>query len=322
MGMSWWEATIAIIAGTIISNILLVLNSLPGAYYHVGFSVVNRSVWGMWGSQFVIWNSIFLSIIWCTFIPSPDSYFLLRKYTDIVVTGGFQAWIGGECVYICLKAIWPSIEERIPNHMTQSTGVTTAQFLGYVIFMVISMPFIYIRAHKLQTLFYVSATIVMMFLVILLIWSMATMGPQGSGETITMSDGHTSDWTIAFGVSSTVGAISANLLNQNDYARFARKPRDAIQGQAIVFSPYSIFCCVGGILVTAATERRYGQAYWNLPDLFGAMIESGGPRSRCAAFFGGFALIISQIGITVPGAALSGGKPHFLVSLKVSVSYY
>ena len=184
------------------------------------------------------------------------------------------------------------------------------------------MPFIYIRAHKLQTLFYVSATIVMMFLVILLIWSMATMGPQGFGETITMSDGHTSGWTIAFGVSSTVGAISANLLNQNDYARFARKPRDAIQGQAIVFSPYSIFCCVGGILVTAATERRYGQAYWNLPDLFGAMIESGGPRSRCAAFFGGFALIISQIGITVPGAALSGGKPHFLVSLKVSVSYY
>ena len=51
LGMSWWEATIAIIAGTIISNILLVLNSLPGAYYHVGFSVVNRSVWGMWGAS-------------------------------------------------------------------------------------------------------------------------------------------------------------------------------------------------------------------------------------------------------------------------------
>ena len=74
--MSWWEATIAIIAGTIISNILLVLNSLSGAYYHVGFPVVNRSVWGMWGSQFVIWNRIFLSIIWCTFIPSPAFYSL------------------------------------------------------------------------------------------------------------------------------------------------------------------------------------------------------------------------------------------------------
>jgi len=242
-----------------------------------------------------------------------EHFYLLRKYTNIVVTGGFQAWIGGECIYICLKAIWPSIEERIPNHMAQSTGVTTAQFLGYIIFMVISMPFIYIRPHGMQPLLYVSAPIVMVFIVVLLIWSLATMGPQGFGETITMSSGHTSGWTIAFGIGSTIGAIAAGLLNQNDYARFARKPSDAIQGQAIVFSPYAIFCCIGGILVTAATERRYGQAYWNLPDLFGAMIESGGPRSRCAAFFGGFALIISQIGVTIPGNALSGGKPHFLV---------
>jgi len=252
----------------------------------------------------------------------PRFPFILRKYTDIVVTGGFQAWIGGECVYICLKAIWPSIEERIPNHMAQSTGVTTAQFLGYIIFMVISMPFLYIRPHRIQPLLYVSAPIVMVFIVILLIWSMATMGPQVFGKTITMSGGHTSGWTIAFGIGSTVGAIAAGLLNQNDYARFARKPSDAIQGQAIVFSPCIIFSCVSGILVTAATERRYGQAYWNLPDLFGAMIESGGTRSRCAAFFGGFALIISQIGISVPGAALSGGKPDFLVTLKVSLPYY
>ena len=229
------------------------------------------------------------------------------------MTDGFDAWVGGECIYICLKAIWPSIEERIPNHMAQSTGVTTAQFLGYIIFMVISMPLLCIRPHKLQPLFYVSASIVMVFIVVLLIWSMATMGPQGFGETITMSGGHTSGWTIAFGIGSTIGAIANNVLNQNDYARFARKPSDAIQGQAIVFSPYAIFCCIAGILVTAATERRYGQAYWNLPDLLGAMIESGGTRSRCAAFFGGIALIISQIGLSVAVDALSGGKPRFLM---------
>lgn len=62
----------------------VILNSLPGAYYHseykrkrqssshgisqlifrftVGFPVVNRMIWGMWGSQFVIWNRIFLSL--------------------------------------------------------------------------------------------------------------------------------------------------------------------------------------------------------------------------------------------------------------------
>lgn len=28
----------------------------------VGFPVFSRAVWGMWGSQFVIWNRIFLSL--------------------------------------------------------------------------------------------------------------------------------------------------------------------------------------------------------------------------------------------------------------------
>ena len=67
--------------------------------------------------------------------------------------------------------------------------------LGYIIFMLISMSFIYIRPHRLQTLLYVSAPIVMVFIVVLLIWSLATMGPQGFGETISMSSG----WNILLG---------------------------------------------------------------------------------------------------------------------------
>jgi NCS1 family nucleobase:cation symporter-1 len=34
LGLTWWQAIIAIIVGNILSTILVVLNSLPGAYYH------------------------------------------------------------------------------------------------------------------------------------------------------------------------------------------------------------------------------------------------------------------------------------------------
>jgi hypothetical protein len=37
-------------------------NFLKGAYYHIGFPVVNRYVSGMYGSGFVIWNRILLSL--------------------------------------------------------------------------------------------------------------------------------------------------------------------------------------------------------------------------------------------------------------------
>ncbi|KAJ5109997.1 Allantoin permease [Penicillium argentinense] len=285
LGLTWWQAIIAIVVGQLIATALVVLNSLPGAYYHLGFPVVNRYVWGMRGSAFVIWNRILLSVVWY----------------------GFQAWIGGECIYVCLQAIWPDISNRIPNTLSPSTGTTSAAFVSYVLFMLISLPVIYVRPHKLKYLFYGSAATILVFEVVLLIWSLATMGPEGFGSTISISHVNTSGWNIAFGIISTIGSIAAGILNQNDYARFARRPSDAVWGQLLSFPFYAIVCSVIGILVTAATQVRFGGAQWNLPTLLSAVIEHGGSRSRAAAFFGGAALVVSQIGVNVPGNALAGG---------------
>ncbi|KAK2858514.1 hypothetical protein FQN49_004657 [Arthroderma sp. PD_2] len=296
LGLHWWQAVIAIVIGNLLAALFVVLNSLPGAYYNLGFPVVNRYVWGLYGSQFVIWNRIFLSI---GHDSEPTNRF---RY-------GFQAYIGGQCIYACLQAIWPNLEERVPNHLSPSTGITTAQFVGYIIFMVISLPVAYIRPHKLRLFFYVSATVILVFEFVLLIWALATMGPAGFGSTISGTGEPVKDagWLVAFGIISTIGAISAGILNQNDYARFAMKPRDAIIGQVISFPVASIVCSVIGVLVTAATQKRFGEAHWDLPSLIGAIIEHGGSRSRAAAFFAGAALVVSQIGVNIPGNALSGG---------------
>ncbi|WEW57075.1 hypothetical protein PRK78_002535 [Emydomyces testavorans] len=271
LGLTWWQAIISIVIGNLLAALLVVLNSLPGAYYNIGFPVVNRYVWGLYG---------------------------------------FQAYVGGQCAYVCLYAIWPDIEQRIPNHLSPSTGITTARFLSYIIFMVVSLPVIYIRPHKLRPFFHVSACIILVFEFVLLIWALATMGPAGFGSTITGGQTNANGelgWKIVFGIISTIGGISAGILNQNDYARFARKPRDAILGQAISFPICVIVCAVIGVLVTAATQVRYGQPFWNLPELFLAIIRHGGTRSRAAAFFAGLALMVSQMGVNVPGNALSGG---------------
>jgi NCS1 family nucleobase:cation symporter-1 len=201
-------------------------------------------------------------------------------------------------------AMSPNIEKHIPNHMPEATGMTTAQFMAYILFMLISLPFVYIHPYKLKNFFYVASAVNIVFEFVLLIWALATMGPERFGSTISdksFVSGSSAGWAVAYGVTSTIGSISAGILNQNDYARFARKPRDAIMGQVFSFPFYCIVCCVIGILVTAATQNRYGQPYWNLPDLFVAMIQTGGARSRVAAFFSGVSLVISQIGkITIP----------------------
>jgi NCS1 family nucleobase:cation symporter-1 len=259
----------------------------------------------MYGSSFVIWNRILLSLGMIQ--PNRD---LVFKFADLnAVWYGFQAWIGGECLYVCLLALSPSLETHIPNHMPASTGMTTAQFVAYILFSVISLPVIYIRPHKLKNFFYISSSTILIFEIVLLIWALATMGPEGFGNTIssTPTSSGSTGWLVAYGIISTIGSIAAGILNQNDYARFAHRPRDAIMGQIFSFAPYAIICSVIGILVTAATQNRFGGALWNLPDIFTTLIQQGGSRERAASFFAGAALVISQIGVNVPGNALSGG---------------
>lgn len=188
--------------------------------------------------------------------------------------------------------------------------MTTAQFVAYILFMLISLPVIYIRPHKLRNLFYFSSATVLIFEFVLLIWALATMGSAGFGDTISStptSEASSTGWLISYGIISTIGSIAAGILNQNDYARFSRRPRDAILGQACGFPTYAVICSIVGILVTAATQNRFGKALWNLPDIFTALIEQGGSKERAASFFAGIALVISQIGVNIPGNALSGG---------------
>jgi NCS1 family nucleobase:cation symporter-1 len=285
LGLKWWQAIIAIIVGNILATVFVVLNSMPGAYYNLGFPVVNRYVWGMYGSAFVIYNRILLSLVWYA----------------------VQAWIGGQCVFVCLEAIWPNLEDRIPNHI-HATGATTATFMCFIIFQVISMPLIYIRPHNLKKFLWLGTVSIFIFLFVLLVWSLATM--DGFGDTISGSvdtvEGSVG-WSVVYGIISTIGGISAGILNQNDYARFAHRPRSAIYGQIFSSAPYGIICSIVGILVTAATQQRYGEALWSLPDLMVSMMHAGGSRSRAAGFFAGVALVISQWGINIPGNALSGG---------------
>ncbi|KAF7585301.1 hypothetical protein BBP40_011297 [Aspergillus hancockii] len=281
LGLTWWQAIIAIVIGNVLATVALILSSLAGAYYHIGFPVFNRAIWGMWGSQY-----------------------------------GFQSWVGGECIYLILLSWDPKYEQRIPNTIPAETGMTSAQFLAYFIFCVISLPTLWIHPHRLEKFFYFASSITLVFFLVLLIWALATMGPEGFGDTLTLGTAIPSTgspnsvaWLMVYGIMSTIGSIAAGILNQNDYARLARRPRDAIWGQVFAFPFYSSFTSVIGILVTAATQNRLGgEAVWNPPTLFVRLLEKDNSSgTRAALFFAGLALVISQIGSNVPGNALGGG---------------
>lgn len=255
-------------------------------------------------------SSLVSSIVFTAHPPKTYSY-LKNHYRY-----GFQSWVGGECVYLILLSWDPRFGDHIPNTFSADTGMTTAQFVSYVIFSIISLPFLWIKPHRLQPFFTFASVVTIVFFTVLLIWALATMGPSGFGDTI--SNGETlpstggpqsAAWLMVYGIMSTIGSIAAGILNQNDFARLARRPSDAILGQAFAYPVYGTFASVIGILVVAATQQRLGgEAVWNPPTLFVRLLERDeSAGTRASVFFAGLALVISQLGSSIPGNAIAGG---------------
>lgn len=85
-GLAWWQSWLCVWIGYSIAGCFVCLTGRIGAVYHIGFPVVNRASFGVWGSLWPIFNRAAMACIWY----------------------GVQAYIGGECVYLMIRSIWKS----------------------------------------------------------------------------------------------------------------------------------------------------------------------------------------------------------------------
>jgi NCS1 family nucleobase:cation symporter-1 len=190
---------------------------------------------GIYGAYFPILNRILLSVVWY----------------------GVQAVIGGKMVYICLRSIWMNIDERIPNTLPVGIGITTAQFLGYILFNILCCIFIYFKPTQLRPYFHGASITVIITMFSLLGWAVATS--DGFGTVLTAPStlsGSSLGWAICGSIMSVIGSIAAGILNQNDYTRFARRVEQVTWSQFISFNLSSSTIGVIGVIVTAATQQR------------------------------------------------------------------
>lgn len=159
-------------------------------------------------------------------------------------------------IYVCLRAIWPSLDTRIPNTLPKSMGISSAQFLGYGLFNILCCVFIWFPPTRLRPYFHGASVIVTIALFCLLGWAVGTS--DGFGSVI--HDGSTKSgselgWTICSSIMSVIGSISAGILNQNDYTRFAKRVSQVTYSQAFAFNMSASVIGTIGIFVTAATQQ-------------------------------------------------------------------
>ena len=64
IGLNWWQSILVIFGAQVIISIFQAINSRSGAIYFVGFPVVSRSVFGMYGAYYVVFARSVLSVVY------------------------------------------------------------------------------------------------------------------------------------------------------------------------------------------------------------------------------------------------------------------
>lgn len=303
LGLNWWQALVATLFGHIFAAVLVVVVSYPGLQYHISFPVVSRVGWGKrsWsssylvslkftgfiGSIFVVVNRIFLSIIWT----------------------GVQGWLGGLVTYVCLRAMFPSID-RIHNTIPVSTGMTLPQFIGFIVFFIIQFPLLLLSPKNLRILLIVGSAAGFLVQLVLVAWACGTMGDLGFGSVLSSKvvlPSHQLAWMIVYAMSVTISSITSGALSICDYTRFAKSVQSGTWSQFAGWVPAWI-SNIFGVLTIAATQNRYGAQLWNAASLLIAM-QDADPTSgtRAAVFFAGLCMGLSQLSLNIMGNSFSGG---------------
>ncbi|KIL63864.1 hypothetical protein M378DRAFT_79178 [Amanita muscaria Koide BX008] len=289
LGLSWWQAWICVWLGYGIVGPFVALNARQGAIFHIPFPVVIRTSFGVFGS------------LWCTF----------NRGVMACIWYGVQASIGGDCVKVMLRAIWPSVN-NIPNHLPASSGTTTRDFMCFFLFWLISLPAIWFPIHQIRHLFTVKSIVVPIAGITFFVW--VIVKAKGVGPIISQPasvQGSELAWSMIVSLMSCISNMATlvvQVLNAPDFASRATTPSAAFFPQ--LFSVPITFSLVSflGIIVSSSSVAIYGEAVWSPVTLLDMFLD-GNPShaTRFGVWFISASFIIAQLGMNISANSISAG---------------
>ncbi|RDW75665.1 hypothetical protein BP5796_06486 [Coleophoma crateriformis] len=296
-GLSAGEACGAILVGGFLSGLVAFLCGEPGVLYHLGFPMMSRSTFGMYGSYFVIMMKTFVNIIFC----------------------GIQCYWGGLAARIVLSCIFPSFA-FMANTLPASAAINTPQLIGFVIYIIIFTALLFIHPSKLQPLLLVSFVGISCTFIGLFAYC---IGANGGSPSLIASSKVIGSTERAFrflqAISGVAGGWTGSAIRQSDWTRFAKTKRAPVVNQ-ILGAPISItVASVFGVFATSAAKNMYGVTLWNPIELMQYILTNNyTPAARAGCFFGGLGFFLSQISVNLVqnsvavGMDLSSMAPRYI----------
>ncbi|KAG5988970.1 hypothetical protein E4U54_004484 [Claviceps lovelessii] len=185
---------------------------------------------------------------------------------------------------------------------------STPDYVSFFIFWLCSLPAIWFPVQKIRHLFTVKAYFVPPAGIAFLIWAVVRAG--GAGPIIRKSNSvHGSDlaWEMVKGIMSSIANFATLIINDCDFTRFARRPKDAIWSQLFAIPLGFAFTSIIGIFVSSSSSVIYNEPVWNPLDLLGHFIDDGGSAQRFGVFVIALAFALAQLGTNISANSISAG---------------
>ncbi|KAF3908304.1 hypothetical protein AA313_de0206714 [Arthrobotrys entomopaga] len=286
LGLSTWETVAVLLVGQGLVAYLAICNGWIGGKWHIGFTVAQRLVLGVYGSFIGIIMSVVMSIIWY----------------------GSQAWLGGLCISVILGSCSSSFL-NMPNTLPESALMTTRDLISFFLFNVLSVPFMLVGPEKIKHPVILSNVLALMVMISLTLWTVKTgefKDPSGGWDTVRAQTNRW--WTWLYGITSILGAVSSGILNHADFTRFARRQGVQTSGTLFgLFVPGTIIPLLGIVTASMNTDAG-GQPIWNPVDLLmDRLARNYTFLTRAACLFCAAGLITSQLAQNVLGNAYAAG---------------
>ena len=219
----------------------------------------------------------------------------------------------GECVTLMIRSIWTAYKD-VPNSLPASSGTDTMDFVSFFLFWICSLPAIWFPVHKIRHLFTIKAYFVPPAGIAFFIW--AIVRAHGIGPIVhqpAAKSGGALGWAVIQGIMSSIANFATLIVNDPDFARFAKKPRDALWSQFITIPVGFAATSFIGIIVSSSSAVIYGKPIWNPLELLGYFLinPNNGDTANGAARFGvfiiSFAFALAQLGTNIAANSVSAG---------------
>ncbi|SGZ48806.1 CIC11C00000000728 [Sungouiella intermedia] len=286
IGLSVGETMGIILIGNIFIASLALLNAAPGGYFHIGYTICQRVVFGIRGSLIGIAMRTILSVVWF----------------------GSQAYLGSQCLN-CVFSSWSKSYLNMKNTLPESVHMTSQDLIGFACFQVISIPLLFIRPERFRKPM-IGATLITFFAMLgITIWAVHING--GNGPLMHSSQPMSSSargWAWIYGICSWYGSLSSGVANQSDFTRFSKRPWDSFWGTWFALVVVGSLIPLMGLSSASALLEYYGEEYW-MPNsiIMKWLTEDYSAKSRAAAFFCGTIFTISQLVFNTMGNGYAGG---------------